>query len=452
MKTCFHFLPASLLLCLAVGAAAQTNYQEYFFSNTSPVVYRYNPALTGEGPFLSVGDVTLSSRANIGARNYYFELPGHEGLLFGLHKDVPADVFLNGLPPESSVSGSVRYSLFSYGRPGRNGGYHTFEFSTFVHGGFNLPKDLFVLLKTGKTGIDYDLSNFYLKTDSHAELTYGYSRRLSDIVSVGFRARLLVGLFSVQTGLASLSIDLGDPGWAVKAVGDLDLSGWKAGEGKDVYSYDNNKAWRARKALPSGLGASVDLGVAIRPNEYLTLSASVGNLGFMFWHYGFGGEARAEFSLTNLIESAKKHTDEDWFESLKSLARDLENQITITGQPDGWSPRPIPFNADLGVKYAMPFYDRLSAGITGHFTKYGINTYWETRLGFSVDPLDWLEATGSIGRGKYGTVWSMGVSARVERFRIQLALQDNFGAKINHTSIHQYPYNQTITLGLSYDL
>ena len=118
----------------------------------------------------------------------------------------------------------------------------------------------------------------------------------------------------------------------------------------------------------------------------------------------------------------------------------------------GWTFNAIPFQANAGIKYVMPFYDRLNVGVIGQYNGYAGRPYWEARFGVGVNPLKWLDLSANIGRGSFGTVFGVAGSVCIGRFRIQGGLQNGFGGTIPYEGTPLQPNSKTITFGLTYDI
>ena len=446
-----RLLPPLLLLLLAAPAAsAQQSYEDDFFARKSPTAYRYNPAILGETGYVGVLNFSLSSRANYGARNFLFEY-GDE-VVTALHSSVSAEEFLGGLKPISSTLQMVSLNIFSYGFR-KDDAFHTFELNFNEFGASSIARDFFEIAKTGFKKGRYDLGHTHFQFNGYAELAYGYSRRLSDIVSVGARAKLLVGLGSLHAGINRFNVDVESEDWTADVSVDFEATGRRRNPDDKPWklTFDRKYYSRTPKRL-SGAGLAFDLGVLIQPNEYLTLSASANNLGFLCWSYGRGADLSASFSLMSVLNCIQEHTTESLMESLMNIGSDLMESVNYEKMDKTLRMRAIPFGFNLGIKYAMPFYDRLSLGLTGHYTLYDVLSYWETRLGLTVTPWDWLELSGSYGFGTYKSTYAFTAAAKVDHFRLTLSMQDGFGGKVPGTSFHFWQFNRYVSLGLAYVL
>ena len=108
------------------------------------------------------------------------------------------------------------------------------------------------------------------------------------------------------------------------------------------------------------------------PIEGLYISAAANDLGFLSWKGNVGAAWHVDSEI-----------GEDWRDFLR--LEDTSGRFT-TG---------LNYSFNAGVKYKMPFYDRLSVGLLGTLQK----NYKEARLGIDVTPLDFISiaASGAIG-------------------------------------------------------
>lgn len=443
----------ALLLFSSLVCGAQTSYSDRFFLTDSPEAFRFNPALVTGLDFISVGGVDLHSRGNVGATTFLYDYDGKT--VTALNPSVPESLFYSRLHQNNYAMLDYRINLFSYGFM-RDRNYHTAEVTVRSISGATVPRDIFEILKSGINKSSFDFSNTRLSEDLYLEFAYGWSRRLTDIVSVGARAKLLLGMTSIDAYIRDFRVgQFDDETFKARFEANLDISGYPRFKGYDGGTLLNPgpKARRLRIPYPRGVGMAFDLGVAITPNEYLTLSASANDLGFLCWFYGRGGSITAYFDPSILQEYATEEVSLDQIMGLAvGIAGEVQESAVIQQKKAHAGFRAVPFAFNLGVKYKMPFYEALSVGLTGHLTTYRISPYWETRLGVTVQPLDWLDLSGNFGLGTYGPAYGALASFRISRFHLNLAYQRSLGGSIPRTGIPMKPFGRTLTAGLTYDL
>lgn len=453
MKAIHRLWAGALLLLCPLAGRAQTSYSEDFFLTDSPEVYRFNPAQVAWRDFIGTGRLIMNSRGNVGATTFLYDVNGKT--VTALNKSVPANLFLSKLHKDNYALADYRIHLFSYGFV-KDRNYHTAEINLRSTAGMTLPKDIFEILKSGINKDHSDLSNTRFSFDLYAELAYGWSRRLTDIVSVGARAKLLVGLSSLDADIKDFKVGMfEDNQLRASFEANLNIAGRPNLKGYDGGTLLNPgpKARRKPFSFPKGIGMAVDLGIAITPGDYLTLSASASDLGFLCWFYNKGGGITANFSPSSMEDFSADDIDPEQIIGIATAVADEINETAVIQQKKPHAGiRAIPFSFNLGLKYKMPFYDRLAVGLTGHLTTYRTAPYWETRLGATVRPLDWLDLSANFGYGTYGPAFGAMASFRIHRFHLYYALQNTLGGTIPRTRIPMKPFNRTLSVGLTYDL
>lgn len=443
-------LPAALLLAGSL-LQAQT-FQQGFFLRDYRHIYRINPALRPSGDFIGGFEVTKNQAGNLGASAVLFPMDGE--VVTGLHASVPADRFLGSLPELSKMKLEYGLNLFSYGFA-RGDAFHTFEIGLRVPGHATVPKDVFRVLKLGTTDAVYDMSRFGVKGSFFVELAYGYSHRIGDIVSLGGRAKLLLPLHGISYQVTRFDVERVGDGYQIFTAAELDLPrrlvDFQAlpGDALDLMKLRSHKLL----PLPTGAGLALDLGVAVTPNEYLTLSASVLDLGGVAWYYGNAAGSSGYLYFDGLGGVTSDQLNEA---ALKARARELGEKLLNGFRPLARSAKSrveaLPFTAHLGARYILPFYEQVSVGAMAHYVNEPYMPYWETRLGADYTPWEWLDLTGSFGRGSYGWFYGFGFSARMERFRLYFGYQNGTRGHLKMSSLPLDANRRTWTVGLTYDL
>jgi len=438
-------------LLLAASLQAQT-FQQAFFLDGYRLGYRYNPAFQNQEDFLSVGQYENQVRNNFGAASFLY--PRGDEVVTAFHPSVSDSEFLGSLNDDNYLTGSINLNLVSYGWR-KDEAYHTLEANARVLYSASFPKEIFTILKVGTGDTRYDLSGFSLGGNAMVELAYGYSRKLSDILSVGARAKLLVGIDALNYRISRFNLAFTEEYYRADIEADLDLtSRWSKIRPNDEGYLDLTKlSAKDRWRLPSGAGLAVDLGVVVTPLEGLTLSASLLDLGGVFWYYGNTGRSQGSVTFAGLENLSLNEIQNG---NIKDQFNDELDQLLSSLKLKSVSSRKalemIPFNVNLGAKYELPFYRPLAIGITGNYLNMKGMNYKEVRGALAWNPREWLGVTVNAGIGSYGLVWGAALNAAYKRFRITVGYSDGFGGTIPYTSTPLKPNNKVVTAGLTYDL
>ena len=440
-----------LALTMSLSLGAQS-FQESLFLNNYRLGFRYNPALTSGKSFLSVGEFSSYSANNVGAGAFLF--PTDDGkLLSGLHPDVSAEVFLGGLKDVNSTQSHLNYSLFSFGFAA-GGAFHTLEVSARGMYGASVPKDFFRLLKQGGEDV-FSLADTRLQGRLFAELAYGYSRKIGDHLSLGARAKLLLGLYAADYRYTRYDIAIADGTYQMDIESQLDLTSLTGKVDVDEGGYLNLLDWKAKDKwrLPSGAGLSVDLGLVWEPVEGLQVAASLVDLGGLFWYYGNAGKSQGTATITGVQDMGLEDFDiYGVLNQVRLIGGALLEPVALKSVPKRVAFGMLPFQVNAGVRYTMPFYKPLSLGVTGNYAAYEGLPYWDSRFALAVNPLRWLDITGNIGWSTYGLIWGAAAQVSIWRFRLHAGIQNGFGGTLPYKCTPLTANAKTLVFGLTYDI
>lgn len=440
------------IIVLASLSASAQSFQQALFLDGYQLGYRYNPALANESAFLSVGQWENQFRNNVGAASFLY--PRNGEVVTALHESVSADEFLGSLKDDNYLTGNIHFNLFSYGWKGEKA-YHTIEAGIRAAYSASVPKEIFSIVKLGTGDQNYDLSGMNVSGNAVVELAYGYSRKLSDLISVGARAKLLVGIEALRYNVTRFDLTLTEDAYQAQVEADLDLtSRWsKIRPDDEGYLNLTNLSAKDRWRLPSGAGLALDLGVVVTPLEGLTLSASLLDLGGILWYYGNAGKSQGTTTFTGMDsvtmdELKQGNLKEQFNDELDAFVRSIKIK-SVKGRT---AFEAVPLHVNLGARYEMPFYRPLSVGVTT--TYYGMHgmSYCEFRGALAWNPYSWLGVSANAGAGSYGALWGFSANAAFKQFRLMLAMSNGFGGTIPYSNTPLQPNAKTLTLGLSYCL
>ena len=412
-----------------------------------------NPAQTAflEKGFVRIGEYNSTSRNNVGASSFLF--PSGDKLVTGLHASVSADAFLGGLKTLSSLYSQIDYNLVSYGWKGSRG-FHTVEIGVKENSGLSVPKEVFLLLKTGTASSPYDLSAMRAFGNLYGEIAYGYSLPLSDKLSIGGRAKLLVGLNSVDVLTRKFEFSTTEQQYVLDLDADIDLTNRNKKINTDEEGYLNYASFtgKGRLGIPTGAGLALDLGLVWKPFRGFTAEASLLDLGGILWYYGNGGKSSGSYTFEGLKDLGLEELKE---ENIGEKLRELRDEILGVVRPkavNGYcKAKAIPLTAKLGASYSMPFWEHLSVNATGLYTGYRFCApYWEARGGAEVS-LPGIASFGlNAGCGSYGFVWGVRSSVNFLSFQLYASYENGVGGTIPYESIPLKANNKRLVVGLLY--
>jgi hypothetical protein len=446
------FISLALLAGATVSLSAQS-FQEGFFLRDSRMSYRYNPALAPENGFIGAGRLLTQDYRSYGLSTFIY--PQEDGKLATfLHPSVSADEFGSRIQPDNYILKTLDYNVLAYGLR-RGAAMHTFELNLRGSLGISLPGEPFQLLKNGTTVSDLQLGHLRGEVDLYLELAYGYSRRISDNLSVGGRVKLLAGMYAVDYNATHLQLTMDEQHIQANIQAQLNLTDKliKFSAGNDGYLDWGTFVWKGLGNIPSGGGVAMDLGISYMPVDGLELSASVLDLGGILWYYGNAAASSGDVDFTGFQDLTYDQMNMDGITAqFSQLKDDALHSLKLIPSKSKWAWKGVPFSANAAVKYALPFYDRLSLGITGNYASYQWMPYWETRFGAGLQPLDWLEMTANLGTGAFGMVWGLAGSVRVHPFHFTVGLGNGFGGITPESRRPIKANNKTFSFGIVYEL
>lgn len=407
---------------LSMSAAAQELNTTYFLDN-SLYSYRINPANPGEKGFvgIAISNIGASLGSNLGYGSVLYKNPNGSGLVTGLNKAISSQEFLSKLKDVNTTSEGLNYNLFALGFWQKNSkAFHNIEINIRENADIVLPKDMFAMLKSGSRESPYVLSETAVSAFAFAEVAYGYTRRINEKFSVGGRLKLLVGLANAEAVFdnSSLTINGNEVNYNVNA--DMKLAGNFLNVGTKMSSYYPNKTVMDYSAVtlgsytPCGFGAALDLGVTYNPLKDLAVSFSILDLGGLSWNYNTVGHSSGSDRFTGVTLKADGTVEQDLEESFKKLQALVE--FEPSAPTTGFSMLHCTIN--LGARYKMPFYERLSVGalVSGKINKY--NPYVDFRVGATITPIDWFSFTANYGVNSYSATYGLAASLNLANINI----------------------------------
>jgi hypothetical protein len=271
-----------------------------------------------------------------------------------MHPDADQDKFLDNFGKSNYISTDVSTNIVSFGF--RSGDmYFTYEITQRVSIRASYPGDMIRLaLKGNEEGDEFDLSGFGVNAFSYLELSMGVSRKLSDILHVGYKSKILFGQANMSTKRTDITLTT-DEDWIVRSKFDINatLPGVIIPTDADGnFKYDDIdfeedlQTSDYIKMATGNFGLALDLGVHFKPIEKLTLSASILDLGFIKWkNYTFNITQDAEFIFDGIEVEFNDSTDFG-----ENLLDSLENTFVLNETENSYSTF-LPAKIYLGVKY-----------------------------------------------------------------------------------------------------
>jgi hypothetical protein len=243
-------------------------------------------------------------------------------------------------------------------RSGRD--YFTFQFSEKVVMQSGLPSDLFKIGEIGlPNGTLYDFSTLRIKAYAYKEISLGYTREITDQITLGVHLKPLFGQVAAMTDIESFSLKIGREMYDVSMMSDVYTSMpmtvySRPNEFPDSTEFNDMDASEAVSKYATSFknpGLAVDLGGIYKLNEDWIFSAALNNLGFINWNE----------DLNSLHTTGTYHfeginvTAENWDSlenTLDEIADDLEEVLDHQAGHDKFTTGLTP-NVFLGASYRL---------------------------------------------------------------------------------------------------
>lgn len=452
----------AIALLLAFTTADAQVLRTGYFSDGNIFRYRLNPALQSTRGHFSLpvlGHINLETNGNVGMGNFLYDSPlNNDKLVTFMHPGISADDFLSGLEGDNRITMNLDITLLSTAFHAW-GGFNSIDLNLRSSMGMSLPYDMLRFMKNTGNG-EYNFSDMNLRTRNFADLSLGHSRKITGSLTIGLRAKFLLGLAYANVSFDEMSIKANGERWEIMAKGNADIAAGGKFTHSDEKSVKGNMLVDGYDDVTAGIngfGVGLDLGAVYEFKngalKGLSLSASLNDLGFISWkksaHAAISPDAPYVFDgFDNVAISGDDNTlSEQW----DGVQEDLEDFFTLEDMGERNVTEGIGAKLNLGVEYEMPFYRRLSVGAlyTGCFD--GTYRYNQGMLVVNVSPLDVLDFAVSGRVGTYGAGFGAMANLHCPGFTFFVGT-DCFMNKVNKQFIPLENMNASVSLGVNIGL
>lgn len=410
---------AAILLALSLAHAAGQDFETGYFLDGYTYAYRMNPALQCERGFFAIpvaGKLDLAVNSSMKVSDFLYKRNG-ETVTF-LHPDVSKEDFLRTVS-RAGEQGAIRLDAPAFALGFWTGkAFHTLDINVRGNISTRMPADLFRFLKNGtEDATAFDFSNLALFGTLLGEVAYGYSRHISDDLTFGFRIKGLAGFAKAALQFDRLRMELASDKWTVQSQGRLRVTDDKlrfetkssetdpSAKILDITEFDLVSDDPLDLIQPSGFGAAADLGVTWTPLPFLTLSASLLDLGAIRWEHLMLARTPDNSFVYEPADNIPvgEGAGDAISEQFRKAFSGFERITELRDDGSGAVMEMMPFTLRAGAEARLPFYNRLSFGLLGTYVNDPVIPAVRSRLSVNWAPLNWLSMSMSGAVDNYKT-------------------------------------------------
>ncbi len=366
----FKIITVVLLSVMAISASGQNN--TLYNMNRIPQANMLNPAIQHpcntyvEFPALGSVDFSLSNNA-ISFEDAIFVNPQqNDSLYFNL------DGVENSLKDNNYIRAQLQYSIFGFGFRKKNW-YFTFNLSQKLDTRFSFTKDLITIYKGNwqydqshpeyGTSREWDLSSLGVNATSYTEIAFGASKKIDNQLTVGARAKILLGNSAVETQSSDIKVTTsGTFPHQVTLSGNYEVNltapfmEVHTDENNHVDSIITNDELSVSDYIINGAGFGFDLGAIYKISERFAVSASILDIGFIRWNdntYNFKTEGEYSYDLVDISEYLNFYE----LETFQEIGDSLDVIFSPTNSSNNFTTWLIPKIHLGGNFYVSNFFD-----------------------------------------------------------------------------------------------
>ena len=237
-------------------------------------------------PLIGGTDVSMQSTSGLGT----FLFKGEDGRTktFMSRGTISKDDLLDDIGSAFQNHTSVATTLLGLSRHLSESRSQAFGLNLRMEENLRIARGAFDMLKDVENK-DYDLSRSGLSASLYAELYYHENRKLTDQLTVGATAKLLVGLANMNLDIDDLNVNLDQSQWSAQGHLALNTSGMDFTTTTKDYAQAGRGQYTMVDGLKyggigfNGLGAAIDLEATYQLTPQWSLTAAVRDLGFITW-------------------------------------------------------------------------------------------------------------------------------------------------------------------------
>lgn len=299
-----------VIVCLLISVcrlSAQIDNTMYFMERVPQSTY-INPAQVPDCKFYIGGllvpifgqlppPITLAINTPFDYNDVIFHGEGEyaDSLITPLHPNANVDDFLNKLRKVNYVTTDFQLDLLNFGFKVGQKSFFTFDLSERMFVDFGLPKSLFDFAAKGNDVVrEADFTGLGVNSMYYHQLALGIQHKASKSLSLGLRAKFLVGVASIRNAESTVKLSTAEKTNYINVESEyiintniplnvtLDEEGYVSDiEFNNVFEDKSNI--KNYTLMTGNYGAAVDFGFSKDINSFLTAFVNVEDLGVIQW-------------------------------------------------------------------------------------------------------------------------------------------------------------------------
>ena len=327
------------------------------------------------------------------------------------------EFFFKNLQPTTTINFNYNLNILSFGFQVKKS-YFTFDLGLNMDVATYLPSDLlkFALYGTpDPNGINtFNLSQLGIDASLYSNAAIGYMYKINKQLTIGAKAKLLMGYANINTSINKLNLNASRQEWSLETDGTINASlpirfNTLENGNIDFGSIQMNSANELLELLynPAGIGAAIDLGIKYEPVKNLVISASVTDLGMIYWsRNSFSASMQGSHSIDELIDYTLGDTlsTDAIVDKFTGLGNEILNSMHTDGENKPYKSM-LRGNFFLGAEYGI-LKNRISLGVVNRLKFKDTHLQDEVTVALNLRPIHWFNATVSHSfiNGRLGTL------------------------------------------------
>lgn len=435
MKNCIKYIIACAIVVLTLQKGNAQNTNTLYFMDNIAERNNINPAFTPNCNFYFDFIVLPNMYMNFGNNNFIFNdlIYNQDGkpTLF-LNSQENIDNFYNSLNPSTEIKFNLGINILSFGFKVKKH-YFTFDMGVNAETYAYLPRDIFKLALYGAEDPHnvnkFDFSSLGIDASLYSKLGLGYMYQINNKLQVGVKAKFLMGYANINTQINQLELGISRQSWTLKTDGIINASlplQFNINEDGSIdpesIAMSNNNDLISLLYNPAGIGGAIDLGITYQPIKNLTISASITDLGMIYWkRNSISGNMNGSHEITQLIDYTFGDTlnTEEITDMFTQLGDDILGSIKIDGTNHTYATM-LRANFYTGVEYGI-LKNKISFGVVNRLTFNNNRIDDEATLAVNFRPVDCFKVTFdySFINGRWGNI-GIGLNLRAGIFNMYL--------------------------------